>query len=785
LAADLKYGRFPGRSFRTREHALRIASKVALVGGIPTLVAAVIATVAWFLLHESEQARRGAVLAGSIYRDLLVATAERDRFVVAPPGERTAAGARFFELAKRSQADLQRLAQLGSGETRDLGAASRELAAYTDQMKGLSDATERNERLLHEMAERAATLISLADQARTRQHASNADIVASLASKDKLLREIGDIVDQVQQVRALAARGRLDAGGDTLALIFQRTELVNAVKDLNRTLQQAGREKDASAVAALLDRFQPLRPGSAEEAGASRALITWCEAILKVDQSAQRALHEEVSQLLTYSVQANETEQATQNIAIATLKLGQRTDDALTDRDISKSRAMVKESQELADTMARLPISPLIQSEMIDAITAWRDRLLTTIAGVEEQNALLTAMDRTSASLTETARSLNDSFALNADRLGATIRTMLVTGASLGLLLATLAALLVARSITQPLHRLQHSMLALAREPVAGTIKDANRTDELGDMARAANTFIDEIVMREGALRQAVDRADSALADLKRTQANLIQAEKLASLGQLVAGVAHEINTPVGVALTTATLMRDEATTFSVESSGKQLLRSRLEAFVERMNEGGRLLYLNLTRAADLINSFKQVAADQVSGERRVIAMADWLNELMTSLGPMLRKLNLTVRVDCPPELRIETFPGALGQVVTNLVVNAGVHAYPDGQGGRVEVTVEPRGRDRLALTVRDYGRGIPPEHLQSVFDPFFTTARQHGSTGLGLHIAYNIVAQTLRGQIRIESRVGQGTTFIIEFPVDRAAPARPAAKGSVKERQA
>jgi signal transduction histidine kinase len=739
---------------------LRIASKIVLVGAIPIAIGAVIAGTAWILLREAEQARTGALLAGSIYRDLLLATAERDRFVIAPPVERTPAASRFFALASRARTQMTALAAQAHTAEQSEGVerAASDLRNLTDQMGRLVDAADQNERRVREMAERAASLIALTDQARTRQHASNADIVSTLAEKDKRLRLVGEIVDRAQDLRALVAGGGQAGTPDPLG----RAQVRNAALDLAGAMRQAERPTDADALMDLIARAAA-GAETGTEAGDAQ-LLSWIERLLKVDETDRRALHEEVAQLLTYSVQANETEQATQNIAIAALKLGQRTAEALANRDIAAAAALAKEGETLAGTVGGLPISPLIQTEMIDAIRAWNDRLLTTTSGLRQQNSLLEAMDKAVVAATEGARSLNDTFIGDAERLGSRIRTTLLLGATTGLLLGALAALLVAQSITGPLRRLQRGMLQLAAEPGAGSLDIGTGKDELGDMARAANTFVTEIGVREQALRD-------ALADLRRTQAELIQSEKMASLGQLVAGVAHEINTPVGVALTTATQMGEEAREFGLEAEGSQLRRSRLVGFVERMSEGSRLLYSNLTRAADLVQSFKQVAADQVSGEHRTFELRHWLTELVTSLGPVLRKRGLTVRIDCPEGLAMATFPGALGQVITNLVVNAAVHGYGPGTAGTLSIVVRPEGPGRLSLVVADDGKGMAPEIQARIFDPFFTTARQHGSTGLGLHIVYNLVVQTLKGRTAVDSAPGRGTRFTVTLPA--SVPAR------------
>jgi signal transduction histidine kinase len=229
--------------------------------------------------------------------------------------------------------------------------------------------------------------------------------------------------------------------------------------------------------------------------------------------------------------------------------------------------------------------------------------------------------------------------------------------------------------------------------------------------------------------------------------------------------VAHEINTPVGVALTTATTLSDEVESFSDLALTGQVPRSKFVHFVERMKEGSELLFSNLTRAAELVHSFKQVAADQVSSERRSFTVSTWVHELLTSLRPVLRKSGHEISVECEPDLMVDTYPGALAQVLTNLLMNAVAHAYAPGVGGRLTLRISEPEPGMLRIVFADDGLGIETEHLGRVFDPFFTTARSRGNTGLGLHIAYNLVTSKLQGRIEVASAPGEGTQFTIMLP--------------------
>ena len=775
---------------------MRITYRIFLVGGIPIAIAAAIAAVAWILLNEAERARNGAVLAGTTYRNLLVAMTARDEYVNEPRANRQANAMRFRDFAAEAGGNLEDLVVVARAPALREAAASADdaLARYVASMGEFMVATVESDRLIDEMNARAAHLVGLTDEARERQRASNADIIATLGDRDAAFRRIRDLVNAAKEMRDAVATAELRAAllltapevlheDIRLRLGFDIGRLRNAVARFSDNLKSE--DPDAvpilrdlaedydEAINAYLDSPGELDSVETDHLSAEGTKITnWSNRVVKVKTSEQRALYEEIAQLVAYSVEANETERATQNVAIAVLQLGQRTAEALKERDPDATAAILAESASLPVTVASLPISPLIQSEMIDALDQWRDGLATTTDVLRRQNQRIAFMDLTAQTMIDNARALNDLFTADADTIGDTIRSILIFGAAAGLLFGAGTGFVVARSITRPLLRVQQGMVDLAADPQAGPIADADRRDELGEMARAANFFVAEIGKRETDLREAKERTDTALEELQRAQSDLIQAEKLASLGQLVAGIAHEINTPVGIALTTGTQLGEDVARFEEAAESGQLRRSTLQQFVDRMKEGARLLFVNLNRAAELVHSFKQVAADQTSGERRRFDMDLWLEELMTSLGPALRRSKHKVIIDCREGLNVDTYPGALSQVLTNLVMNALTHAFQDGQIGHISIVVSEPEANRVRIDFSDNGRGIDKWNIGRVFDPFFTTGRSMGSTGLGLHIVYNLVTGLLQGKIEVESKTGIGTRFIIDLPTSIGDPA-------------
>jgi signal transduction histidine kinase len=204
---------------------------------------------------------------------------------------------------------------------------------------------------------------------------------------------------------------------------------------------------------------------------------------------------------------------------------------------------------------------------------------------------------------------------------------------------------------------------------------------------------------------------------------------------------------------------------FEADLKSTPLRRSQLEEFVRTSKDAAQQLVANLHRAAELIQSFKQVAVDRSHAERRMFGLHEATDQIIASLRPVLKKAPIELKVDVPEGLVIDGYPGSYGQIITNLFLNAVNHAFQDGRPGTISVVAKLRGTDDIEIIFADNGTGMTPDVQRQAFDPFFTTRRNEGGTGLGLHIVYNLVTQQLGGRMMLESRPGQGTTFRIIMP--------------------
>jgi len=336
---------------------------------------------------------------------------------------------------------------------------------------------------------------------------------------------------------------------------------------------------------------------------------------------------------------------------------------------------------------------------------------------------------------------------------------------TIGVLIGIWASLLVVRRTVRPLGAIASSIRALAAGDKKASIPSTDIDNEIGDIARAAEIFR-RTSMEVDKSREA---AETALRNLRDTQASLIEAEKLAALGRLVAGVAHEVNNPVGISLTVASALERKTATFAAEVEHGSLRRSTLNDYLKTSRDASAQLVANLNRAAELIQSFKQVAADRNYSDQRTFDLGDLTEQVVLSLRPGLRKHNLTLNVDCQPNLIMNSYPGPYGQVLTNLFLNAVAHAFPDNRAGTIEIKGRESDNDNVEVMFSDDGCGMSLDVRRRAFDPFFTTRRDQGGTGLGLHIVYSIVTNRLGGRLELDSEAGGGTRIRMILP--RTAP--------------
>ncbi|MCG5239185.1 hybrid sensor histidine kinase/response regulator [Azospirillum doebereinerae] len=269
------------------------------------------------------------------------------------------------------------------------------------------------------------------------------------------------------------------------------------------------------------------------------------------------------------------------------------------------------------------------------------------------------------------------------------------------------------------------------------------------------------------ALSSAKDAAEKALSDLERMQGELIRAEKMAVIGQLIAAVAHEVNTPVGIALTAATHLQTASEAIVLTFNDGLLRKSDFQEYVGTACEVSTLLVSNIERAAALIQSLKLVTEGKASSPRSRFDLREYLADIILAVRVQPSAAGHELLLDCPEGLVLDTYPGALTEVLIALLTNAFAHAFDPGRGGRVTVTACLHPDDRVELCVTDDGRGIPPEILPRLFQPFATTRRGAGSMGLGLYAVFNMVTGKLAGEINVHSMTGRGTSMVLRLPLD------------------
>ncbi|MDR0380168.1 MAG: HAMP domain-containing histidine kinase [Candidatus Accumulibacter sp.] len=288
--------------------------------------------------------------------------------------------------------------------------------------------------------------------------------------------------------------------------------------------------------------------------------------------------------------------------------------------------------------------------------------------------------------------------------------------------------------------------------------------DEITSLASTFNEMADTLNASMTELQESNRRLQKALSDLQSATDQMIQSEKLAALGSLVAGIAHEVNTPLGISVTAASHLEELTKALTTGFAEGTMKKSDLTNFIAANRETVQIILGNLTRAANIIQSFKKIAVDQSSETWQTVGLKNYLKDIVVSLTPKLKKTKIEVSIQCPESLRINTMPGALSQILTNLVTNSLAHGFDAEQEGEITIAAKSE-KQATVLTYTDNGKGIPRDSIGRIFEPFFTTARGRGGSGLGLHLVYNIVTRNLGGDITVSSVPGEGVTFILTLP--------------------
>ncbi|EAR62626.1 sensor histidine kinase [Neptuniibacter caesariensis] len=364
----------------------------------------------------------------------------------------------------------------------------------------------------------------------------------------------------------------------------------------------------------------------------------------------------------------------------------------------------------------------------------------------------------------------------------AAIRDIFIAAVLIGIVSAMFIALLLTKELVMGFYDTARQARSLARGKYSET-PQYSRILELYKLREDLNKTGQEIEKRENHitqlnteleqrveertedLRHSHAELEQTLHDLKLTQEQLIHSEKLSALGSLVAGVSHELNTPIGNSLMAATTLKESVDKVVKKTDQNQLTKKDFDHFIHESSEGSEILVKNLYRASELIHSFKQVAVDQSSAKKRRFELGQHINEVLTTLRPQLKKTRIEVTSSLEGTIHLDSFPGALSQILTNLIQNALVHAFDDKTPGHISISASYLDDRTVELIVTDDGKGMTQDMINSIFDPFYTTKLGQGGSGLGLHIVHNLISNVLEGQICVQSEPGKGTTMKLHFP--------------------
>jgi signal transduction histidine kinase len=338
------------------------------------------------------------------------------------------------------------------------------------------------------------------------------------------------------------------------------------------------------------------------------------------------------------------------------------------------------------------------------------------------------------------------------------IRTIIIVGLSITILLLITLSFIIRKLLIYPLLRIREAATSV-RKGLAYKKITLDASHEITEVASAFNEMVYDLDGRYNELQQAMNT-------IRQTQKQLVESEKMVALGNLVAGVSHEINTPIGIGVTAISYMDEKSREFHALYLENKMKKSDLDEYLKTIRETTGMIQTNLQRASELIKSFKQVAVDRSAQAKRNFNIKSYIQEVLVSLQPNLKKTKHQVTVQGIDDIQLFSDPGTISQVITNLVMNSLIHAYDNDAEGLIIIEISKL-QHELTIQYSDDGKGMPPDVVDQIFNPFFTTNRGGGGTGLGMHIVYNLVTQSLGGTILCESKVGVGTTFRIQIPID------------------
>jgi signal transduction histidine kinase len=289
--------------------------------------------------------------------------------------------------------------------------------------------------------------------------------------------------------------------------------------------------------------------------------------------------------------------------------------------------------------------------------------------------------------------------------------------------------------------------------------------DEMGRLAQAFNQMSadvhekrDQLRVSHAELEQLLERQGK---ELESTQMQLIEAEKMSSLGELVAGVSHEVSTPIGICITAESFFRDETKLIQDKFNDGSMSRQDFTEYVKTALDNGEILSANLGRTAELIKNFKQIAVDQCIEDMRSFVVFRYISDLLSTLKPRIKSLKHKIEIQGDEGLEITSLPGALAQIITNLIMNSIIHGFDGIVEGHISIMIVAHERG-VIITYKDNGLGMSKQAQEKIFDPFFTTRKGKGGTGLGMNIVYKLITDSLQGKIECTSQLGQGVRFEI-----------------------